>query len=150
MSNEIIFKKCDSRSFLEHKPELNENIILQSKNSSFEDTNEDSLDKQIKESDFDEHFFGDHHNSVTENNLEKSEKRIQQSPQTLFSGPKNVLKFIGWINDKIAKPKTSAESAIIKTENYEDNLIGKNLRSILVITNSSSKINFCSLTITTI
>ena len=50
MSNEIIFKKCDSRSFLEHKPELNENISLPSTNLSFDDSNEDSLDKQIKES----------------------------------------------------------------------------------------------------
>ena len=128
MSNEIIFKKCDSKLFLEHKSEVSENISLQSKNISFEDTNEDSLDKQIKESDFDEHFFGEHHDLVTENNLEQSEKRIQQSPNTLFSGPKNVLKFIGWINDKIAKPKTSAESEIVKTEDQEDNLIGKSLK----------------------
>ena len=125
MSNEIIFKKCDSRSFLEQKPESNESISLPSTNLSFDDTNEDSLDKQIN---FDEHFFGEHHNLATEDNLEQSETRIQQSPNTLFSGPKNVLKFIGWINDKIAKPKTLAESEIIKTEDQEDNLIGKNLK----------------------
>ena len=129
MSNEIIFKKCDSKLFLEHKPELNENISLPSTNLSLDDTNEDSLDKEIKDSDFDEHFFREHHNLVTENNLEQSEKRIQQSPNTLFSGPKNVLKFIGWINDKIAKPKTSAESEIIKAENQEDNSIGKNSKN---------------------
>ena len=129
MSNEIIFKKCDSKLFLEQKPELNENISLPSTNLSFDDTNEDSLDKQIKESDFDEHFFGEHHNLVTDNNLEQSEKRIQQSPNTLFSGPKNVLKIIGWINDKIGKPKTSAESETIKIKNQEDNLIGKNFKN---------------------
>ena len=145
MSNEIIFKKCDSKLFLEQKPESNESISLPSTNLSFDDSNEDSLDKQIKESDFDEHFFGEHHDLVTENNLEQSEKRIQQSPNTLFSGPKNVLKFIGWINDKIAKPKTSAESEIIKTEYQEDNLIGKNLK---IDFSYNKLIVLCSLMIT--
>ena len=43
MSNEIIFKKCDSKLFLEHKSEVSENISLQSKNISIEDTNEDAI-----------------------------------------------------------------------------------------------------------
>ena len=128
MSNEIIFKKCDSKLFLEPKQELNESISLPSTNSNIDDTNEDSLDKQIKESDFDEHFYEDHHNLVTENNIEQSETRVRQSQNTLFSGPKNVLKIIGWINDKIGKPKTSAESETIKIKNQEDNLIGKSLK----------------------
>ena len=110
MSNEIIFKKCDSRLYLEHQVESNDNYSIISPKINLEEFNSDSVDSHISDSEFEDHFFGDHQDLVIENNIEISEKSVPALPNKLFSGTKKVLNVISWINDKIGKPKTASES----------------------------------------
>ena len=104
MSNEIIFKKCDSRLYLEHQVESNDNYSIISPKINLEEFNSDSVDSHISDSEFEDHFFGDHQDLVIENNIEISEKSVPALPNKLFSGTKKVLNVISWINDKIGKP----------------------------------------------
>jgi len=119
MSNEIIFKKCDSRLYLEHQVESNDNYSIISPKINLEDFNSESVDSHISDSEFEDHFFGDHQDLVTENNIESSEKSVPALPNKLFSGTKKVLNVISWINDKIGKPKITSES-VSTEERIED------------------------------
>ena len=134
MSNEIIFKKCDSKLFFECKDKLNEDSVILSPKPNLEEFNEDSVDKYTTDVEVNDHLFGDDNNLEPDNNIENSAKSIPDIPNKLFSGTKNVLKIIGWINDKIGKPNTTVQSISeqIQPENTEDNFKGKILSNIKI------------------
>ena len=86
MSNEIIFKKCDSKLFFGCKDESKEDSIISSQKPNLENFNEDSLDKDTTDGVFNDNLSGDDLDIVSESNIESSATSIPVIPNKLFSG----------------------------------------------------------------
>ena len=125
MSNEIIFKKVDSKVFFQNKVEPDDTILPEEKEGNHEDLSEELFEELATDYNVNEQL------EPVDDTLDKdnfgSSGSIPSIPNKIFSGTRNVLKIIGWINDKIVKSNAplsniSPESGI---ENQDDYSQGK-------------------------
>ena len=130
MNDEIIFKKCDSKLTFNDNfdPVLDTDKLEEECEEVLDDTPNNDLDDQLEEV-FDEAYTP---NIDLDDQIEnpRSPKDSFGSagsiPNKFFSGSKNVLRIIGWINDKWTSsnallPNISPESGI---ENQDEYLLG--------------------------
>ena len=124
MSSENIFKKCDSKIFLQSKIELEPttNIEEKDKDIDAERAEESVVEFSSAKLDFKDDLEPDENGLLNDNDLQSAED-CPTIPNKIFSGTKNVLKIIGWINEKINKsnspiPNISQESSIENKEEY--------------------------------
>ena len=163
MNDEIIFKKCDSKIFLtpcildadditspekEAYKELEE--VVKEELSTNYDWNETLEDSGVPEEDIvgiDDNSLPEHSSEIADsglpddNNFEGSNSIPPTIPNQLFRSTKNVLKIIGWINEKIkppnqtSLPNISPESGFEYQEDYFQGKVHSHivLRFILIL-----------------
>ena len=124
MNNETIFKKCDSKILLQTKSELDLTIekVEEQKNTHEELGGDSVVEAVATELNLTEQLVAGENSLVTDNDIGSAES-TPTIPNKLFTGTKNVLKIIGWINEKIGKsnasnPNISEESAIENRDEY--------------------------------
>ena len=107
MNNETIFKKCDTKIFLQNQFELDP---TNGQKEEHKDTHEEELEgDSVVESVATELNLTEQlveNNLLTDNDIGSAESG-PTIPNKLFTGTKNVLKIIGWINEKISKSNAS-------------------------------------------
>ena len=141
MNDEIIFKKCDSKIFLttcnldanditspekEAYKELEE--VVKEELSTNYDWNETLEDSGLPEEDIvgiDDNSLPEHSSEIADsglpddNNFEGSNNIPPTIPNQLFRSTKNVLKIIGWINEKIKPPNQTSLPNISPESGFE-------------------------------
>ena len=100
MSSETIFKKCDSKIFLQSKLELETTTNIEEKDKDIDEekTEESVVEFSSAKLDFNDDFEPEQ-NSLVNNKDFESADGCPTIPNKIFSGTKNVLKIIGWINE---------------------------------------------------